>query len=147
MCTGSDEEVVELCRQWYFEVWLPVLRDAKEETGVAMAQGICQAMRRVNPLLDYNALMRYGAPFLQLDRDHFSLTTVRQKLTHLCYLSTFKLAARLKMNIRIMSKVNDVLVRRAIGRKATIEQKLKEKYSDIIYESSQCPFSNNFTLY
>ncbi len=73
LCSGSDELIREMCHQKYWRHYQPLIVAAQEPTGVAMTRGITLAMRQMSFALNYEALLRYGAPFMDLDRKCYPL--------------------------------------------------------------------------
>ncbi|KAH9394066.1 hypothetical protein TYRP_021195 [Tyrophagus putrescentiae] len=77
LCTGSDEEVTELCRQIYHLEWRPAIVTAPEVAGLAMAEDIALIMFRIVPIITYRALMHYVAPTFNLDAvPNYQLKTI-----------------------------------------------------------------------
>lgn len=144
LCSGTDEETLELCRQIYFEEWLPVIRSGGEQTGVEMSKGICTAMSKVNPNLNFNVLMHYASPFMQLNQEHYQLATSKERIKYCMIQVLFRGAARFRSTNWLLTKVGKVRLDRAIRLKNQHREKLKQKYADIEYRSEKCPFDVNF---
>ncbi|KAH7641685.1 uncharacterized protein LOC124492181 [Dermatophagoides farinae] len=144
LCSGSDEETFELCRQIYFHEWLPVIRSASEKTGVEMSKGINIAMARINPNLSYNALMRHCSLFLELNPFDYQLQSRRERCLYRIYGFLFNRACKSQMINRLMARAADIRLKRAIANRKFHEQNLKECYPNITYENDRCPFDVNF---
>ncbi|KAH9426747.1 hypothetical protein DERP_002847 [Dermatophagoides pteronyssinus] len=144
LCSGNDQETFELCRQIYFDEWLPVIRSASEKTGVEMSKGICIAMSHVNPNLNYNALMRYCSPFLELNPFDYRLETRRERCLYRVYIFLFNRACKSRMVNRLMARAADIRLKRAIANRKFHEENLKTCYPNISYENDRCPFDVNF---
>ena len=144
LCNGTDEEIFELCRQIYFEEWLPVIREEAVKTGVEMSKGICIAMSRVNPNLNFNSLMRYGSDFMLLDKNKYKLENFREKCLYVAFILLFKHFSKFKTFHWIMAKITDVRMKRAIDNKDKHRESLAKLYPDIHYTAEQCPYDINF---
>lgn len=144
LCDGSDEDTVELCRQIYFDEWLPVIRIGAEKVGIEMGKGISNAMSRVSPNLQYNSYMKYCAKFLQLNPDDYPLVTTKEKVLYAFYRVFFKYLSKSTCIVWIISKLNAIRIRRAIGRKNEHQEYLNKIYPDVTFENDRCPYEVNF---
>lgn len=144
LCSGSDEEIVELCKQIYFEEWLPVIREGSDKGGIAMSKGICLAMSHVNSTLNFNALMRYGADFLRLDKEQYRLEGVKEKVRYMAYVGLFRYLSHFDSIHWIIGKVGDLKLDLARQQRHKVTTYLEQKYSDIHFANDRCPFDVTF---
>ena len=77
LCAGTDEEIIEKCRFMFWSKYHPAIIAAPEKTGIEMTKGITYSMQRITFLLDYNALLRYMAPFMNVDKERYPLDKFR----------------------------------------------------------------------
>lgn len=144
LCSGTDEETIELCRQIYFEQWLPAMKSNPYTEGIAMSRGICLAMSELDSYLNYNLLMNYGAPFLQLNPNAYPLT-VSEKLSYYSLKMFYDFGSKFSLVNWTATKYALISIDRAINNCDQIERKLQQKYADLKYENSynDCPFTVN----
>lgn len=144
LCDGTDEETIELCRQIYFEQWLPNIKSHPYVEGLNMSRGICLAMSEIDSLLNFNLLMHYGAPFLQFNADDYPLT-LQEKLLLLNMKSFFNFGSKSTLINWTATKYSQLSIDYAIYNRNKIESRLQQKYPDLKYESSAdiCPFNVN----
>lgn len=94
LCSGPDAEIREMCHQIYWNKYHPSIVAAPEPTGVAMTKGITFAMQQMSPALHYEAILRYGAPFMGLDRKRYPLGGLKAKLAYASIWLFFRLITR-----------------------------------------------------
>lgn len=140
LCSGTDEETIELCRQIYFKEWLPVI-NKPDKVGVELSKGINIAMQRVSPLLDYNPFMRFCAKFLLINPEQYPLKNVWEKLFYLFYYVFFNYLTKSITFIWFINQFNKFTIKRAFANKQMHQLYLKKKYSHIKFEYDQCPFN------
>lgn len=121
-----------------------MIRQGGEKTGVEMSKGICTAMSKVNPNLNFNVLMRYASPFMQLDQENYQLASTKERAKYCAIIVLFRGAARFKCTNWLLTKVGQIRLNRAIRNKNEHREKLKQKYADIEYTNDRCPFDVNF---
>nr|XP_027195571.1 uncharacterized protein LOC113790144 [Dermatophagoides pteronyssinus] len=76
ICNGSDEEVVEMCRQIYHENSLLKIRQCAER--YPMSRAVHNAFYGYIMTFSYSSMMHYLAPILNLDIRLYPLTTFKE---------------------------------------------------------------------
>ncbi|OTF71495.1 hypothetical protein BLA29_000092 [Euroglyphus maynei] len=144
LCDGTDEETVEFCRQIYFEQWLPAIKSHPYVEGLAMSRGICLAMSEIDSSLNFNLLMNYGAPFLQLNADDFPLTK-QEKISYYNLKMFYNYGSKFVLMNWMATKYAQLSIDYAIKNRDKIENRLQQKYAHLKYEnpSDRCPFNIN----
>ncbi|KAI2801723.1 hypothetical protein BLOT_009539 [Blomia tropicalis] len=142
LCSGSDEETIELCRQIYFDEWLPVIREGTEKTGIAMSEGICVAMAKVSPNVNYNVLMRYASPFMHLDVNNYPLKNIGERFHYFMICTLYGVISKFKFSNWIVTKVGAIRLRRAVRLKQQLRDELAREHPNIEYKNNHCPFDS-----
>lgn len=102
----GDEEVVERCRQLYYQKWKPRIESAPEVIGSAMAEGIGVAAFQSAPFACYRSVMHYVAPTLGLaDHADFQLKTLSDYLFYAMFSLVMGSVLRYKFAMWLISKL------------------------------------------
>lgn len=136
LCSGSDEEIFESCRQCYYNEWLPLIRSAPEPAGIAMAKGIAVTV----PAIYYNSLIRFSAPIIGLSTVDYPLKTVQEKLSYAYLWLNVNVYARSSIMLWMLNLILRVLERISVWRRITHAKKLREKYNFRYEIDERCPF-------
>ena len=142
LCSGTDEETFELCRQHYAADWLPNIQRG-EPSGIAMANGIALSMFRVMPVVTYNALLRYGASSFGMDQRRYPLVSVWDYVSYLILWITFKVASRSVIVVWIGTTALLIGTQLAIWFRSFHQWSLGKKYvgAEFQYKTDgRCPF-------
>lgn len=145
----DDDEVVEFCRQTYYEEWRPKILlgetpgEGGEATGVAMAEGIARAMFRVLPAATYRAMLRYAAPSFGLNRDAYPLRGFHDHVSFGIIWWTMNVIARSTVLLWTGCRFYFAFQRLAFWCRSAHQWTLKRRYTAERYQyrtDSRCPF-------
>lgn len=144
LCQGSDEEIFEICRQMFYEEWVPVLKQHDKGTGVEMGKGIVLALKELFPV-EFNAHMRFFAPIFQLDPHNFPLRTLKEKYAYYRSHAMSRVLARWRWFNWCITQLANRRLKRALRNKDIYQRRLKNKFPELNYNDSNiCPFRLNF---
>jgi len=141
LCSGSDEEIFELCRQNYYDEWMPVIKSG-EKMGMAMANGIALSHSVVVPGIRYRGMMRYAAPILSLDKNEYRLRGFWDVLSYIQLWIVLKVYSRSRFILWNINWMTVLLMRIAVWLRRFNVWRLDLKYpaSKYSYESDdRCP--------
>lgn len=147
LCSAeSYEETAELCRQIYYEEWLPKIlkKEETEETGRAMGEGIAQAMSAVLPGVSrYRAIMRFAAPIFGLSKkEDYELRGFLDYLAYALIWFTVRLSSRSVIVSWTLCRLFYAFNRLAIWCRRFHEWTLEKRFPEakVSYQTdSRCP--------
>ena len=130
ICSDSDEDSLEMCRQIFCQEWLPMIQQPKNELSGQMGQGVCVAMQSVFPIINYNSLMRYCAQLLGLPKETFPLKNIFDRVSYVVIWLIFKVFSRSKILMWTISRIIDVLITLSTIYHKNVQSYLTKKYDD-----------------
>ena len=150
-CSGSDEEVVEHCRQTFTEYWLPKLKtiEQDEPEGVKFLKSLFPAFSFLRALLfnivDYDVTQRYLATILQMDTDRFPLDTLWKRIAfQLFQWGIILLNYSVWYNWFFTQHVRVIIWLSLLGTKILKQSVIGGKYRFEIVMDERCPYDASF---
>lgn len=165
LCTGTDEQIKEICSQIFYCGIEPLMLKKSEPTGVEMCKGVClgkccytggdleqlnsgyllifqkTAFSRFLPLLSYNVIMHFLAPLHHTDPSNYPLTLREKVYLHFLRFLLGTLSAYPRITW-LLTRFFSILSNRNMHFLDYYKQLFEEEYADITFSADKrCPFS------
>ena len=148
LCSGTSEEVVQLCQLIYWRDWYPLI--SREPLlcpeGEDMAKGICLAMNKLSRFIYWNVLMKYWYPILNVSKtielqslsERFWYHFIKFMMTYGTKLWIGRICLTLggRFNIWVTIKLKNYKY-----------ETLKKQYPNLSYDNKSCPFDVNLNYH
>ena len=95
-----------------------------------MARGVCTAIHKVFPILNYTSMMRYSAPFIGLAEKAFPLVSWFDRLTFALLWLLFNLLSRSRVAMWTLSRLVDACIAVSVFYYSNVRNYLAAKYDD-----------------
>lgn len=141
--SDSVPEIKATCAHLYHHKWMPVIRK-QYSVGINMSRDIVTAMNKIDKGLEYNALMRYAAPFLGLPEHDFPLVGVRGNVLYYSFALLFGLFFRSRSICWLLGRLSDRKLERAARNRVQIYRDLKSKHPETRFPNDKCPYDIKF---
>lgn len=135
LCQGNNDEIMEHCRQIYYEEWIPgIINNEKfvKQLSEKMSQSIVESFSPIDSRINYNAMMKYFAN----NMDFPSEIVLKKWYEKFCfYLCTFyyRYASKMTLFIWLSSKWFAFKLEQILNSKDSIIKVLNDKYPEAIY--------------
>ncbi|CAG2113457.1 unnamed protein product [Medioppia subpectinata] len=145
LCSGSADEVVQLCHLIWTEDWYPVINTTPIAcpAGEEMSKGICLAMNRVSKFIRWNVIMKYWYPILNITKpiqlqsfaDYFWFYVIKSMMKFWTKFTICRkfMSASARLNIAIATRFKNYKY-----------NNLSQEYADLSFGNTSCPFDVNF---
>lgn len=138
LCNGSDEEVVEMCRQIYHYDCLPKIRKCAER--YPMSSAIIKAFYGHVFPFNYSSIMHYVAPLLGLDISLYPLTTFKEWFNYHMLKFTMEKMYQYTLFTKLANRNSKKATTMSEKKQRSIVKKLKKQYPDISFTLETYPF-------
>ena len=145
LCSGTSQEVVQLCQLIYWRDWYPLLISEPLvcPEGEEMAKGICLAMNKLSKFIHWNVLMKYWYPILNVSKT-IELQSISERFWY--YFIKFMMTSATKLSIgRICltfgARLNIWITTKL---KSYKYEALKKQYPNFSFDNKSCPFDVHF---
>lgn len=138
ICNGSDEEVVEMCRQIYHEDSLLKIRQCAER--YPMSRAVHNAFYGYIMTFSYSSMMHYLAPILNLDIRLYPLTTFTEWFEYQLFKLTMKKLYKYSWFIKLSNRHARNSTKNARKKRKNIVKKLQKQFPDQNFTLETYPF-------
>ena len=145
LCSGTTQEVVQLCQLIFQRDWYPLIQSEPLvcPAGEEMAKGICLAMNRVSKFIYWNVLMKYWYPILNVSKT-IELQSIGERFWYFVIKFLMTYGTKLSVCRSLMTFSARLNIWIAIKFKNYKYECLKKQYKHLSYDNQSCPFDVNF---